>query len=196
MSAPPSEEMIRGGLIHSVMEDGFLKGPNAIAASAIEHGVTDDPAIVALEYLIHQIAHDLGSFVVIEAEVKHQVYEEYEGKNIVWVGMIDGLIRVEGLGLIIVELKTGKMNMGKLSRTRKELIYYRRMLELMEYNNSQGEEPTHLLYISPDYQTPEMGYDKLLGTGVPSQAYKITISAASAKAVEKVEAAGGEVING
>ena len=41
----------------------------------------------------------------------------------------------------------------------------------------------------------EMGYDKLLGTGVPSQAYKITINAASAKAVEKVEAAGGEVIN-
>ena len=41
----------------------------------------------------------------------------------------------------------------------------------------------------------KMGYDKLLGTGVPSQAYKITISAASAKAVEKVEAAGGEVIN-
>ena len=42
----------------------------------------------------------------------------------------------------------------------------------------------------------KMGYDKLLGTGVPSQAYKITISAASAKAVEKVQAAGGEVING
>ena len=41
----------------------------------------------------------------------------------------------------------------------------------------------------------KMGYDKLLGTGVPSQAYKITISAASAKAVEKIEAAGGEVIN-
>ena len=42
----------------------------------------------------------------------------------------------------------------------------------------------------------KMGYDKLLGTGVPSQAYKITISAASAKAVEKVEAAGGDVISG
>ncbi|MFL2939999.1 MAG: uL15m family ribosomal protein [Candidatus Poseidoniales archaeon] len=42
----------------------------------------------------------------------------------------------------------------------------------------------------------KMGYDKLLGTGVPSQAYNITISAASAKAVEKVEAAGGEIING
>ena len=42
----------------------------------------------------------------------------------------------------------------------------------------------------------KMGYDKLLGTGVPSQAYKIIISAASAKAVEKVEAAGGEIISG
>ena len=42
----------------------------------------------------------------------------------------------------------------------------------------------------------KMGYDKLLGTGVPSQAYKITISAASARAVEKVEAAGGEIVSG
>ena len=42
----------------------------------------------------------------------------------------------------------------------------------------------------------EMGYDKLLGTGSASQAYKLTISAASAKAVKKTEAAGGEIING
>ena len=32
----------------------------------------------------------------------------------------------------------------------------------------------------------EMGYDKLLGTGSTNQSYKITISAASAKAVEKI----------
>ena len=42
----------------------------------------------------------------------------------------------------------------------------------------------------------KMGYDKLLGTGVPSQAYKIIIGAAAAKAVEKIEAAGGEIISG
>ena len=42
----------------------------------------------------------------------------------------------------------------------------------------------------------KMGYDKLLGTGSASQAYKLTINAASAKAVEKTEAAGGEIING
>lgn len=42
----------------------------------------------------------------------------------------------------------------------------------------------------------EMGYDKLLGTGSTKQSYKLTISAASAKAAEKVEAAGGEILNG
>ena len=42
----------------------------------------------------------------------------------------------------------------------------------------------------------EMGYDKLLGTGSTEQSYKIKISAASAKAVEKIEAAGGEILNG
>lgn len=41
----------------------------------------------------------------------------------------------------------------------------------------------------------EMGYDKLLGTGSASQAYKLTIESASAKAVEKTEAAGGEIVN-
>ena len=41
-----------------------------------------------------------------------------------------------------------------------------------------------------------MGYDKLLGTGSTTQSYKLTISSASAKAVEKVEAAGGEILNG
>jgi len=42
----------------------------------------------------------------------------------------------------------------------------------------------------------EMGYDKLLGSGSTKQTYKLTISAASTKAVERIEAAGGEVING
>ena len=41
----------------------------------------------------------------------------------------------------------------------------------------------------------EMGYDKLLGTGSASQAYKLTIKSASAKAVEKTVAAGGEIVN-
>ena len=42
----------------------------------------------------------------------------------------------------------------------------------------------------------KMGYDKLLGSGSTKQTYKLTISSASTKAVERIEAAGGEVING
>jgi ribosomal protein L15 len=41
-----------------------------------------------------------------------------------------------------------------------------------------------------------MGYDKLLGSGSTKQTYKLTISSASAKAVERIEAAGGEIVNG
>lgn len=40
----------------------------------------------------------------------------------------------------------------------------------------------------------EMGYDKLLGSGRIDRALEITVAAASARAIEKVEAAGGSVI--
>lgn len=165
-SAPATEQMIRGGRVHSVLEDGLLKGPGAMSDSAIEHEVEDDPAIESMQILLHQIANDLGSFEVLEAEVKHEIYEDYEGNNVIWVGMIDGLLKVEGFGVIIVELKTGKMNMGKLARTRKELIYYRRLLEKGFSKSEHYEEPTHFLYLSPDYQSPEDGSeDKLLLEG-------------------------------
>ena len=66
-----------------------------------------------------------------------------------------------------------------------------------EYSNSWIEEGSSTKkgkVVSIDLK--EMGYDKLLGTGSTKQSYKITVSAASAKALEKIEAAGGEVING
>ena len=39
----------------------------------------------------------------------------------------------------------------------------------------------------------EMGYTKLLGTGKVTKAFTITVPACSAKAAEKIEAAGGKV---
>ena len=39
----------------------------------------------------------------------------------------------------------------------------------------------------------EMGYDKLLGSGRMERALNITVASASARAIEKVEAAGGSV---
>lgn len=160
-SPPPSEAAIRGGKIHKVMEIGLLEGSDKIMSAAIEEGVDDDVGVDSLNMLLHQIAHDMGGFDIVEAEIKHQVAEEYNGYNIIWVGMIDGVIRHPDGGLILMELKTGKMNMGKLGRTRKELVYYSRLLSKLGYD----EPITHFMYISPDYEIPEDGNDKLLLEG-------------------------------
>ena len=164
-SAPATEQMIRGGLIHEVMEYGLKGGPEEAPAKAEEMGVGQDPAVDSLMLLIHQIAHDMGGFNILESEIKHQVFEEYGDHEILWVGLIDGLLRFcmvknPDMGSVIVELKTGKMNMSKLGRTRKELLYYHRLLSLMDENYP---EPTHLLYLSPDYEHDPN--DKLLLEG-------------------------------
>jgi len=161
--APASEEAIRGGIIHEVMEFGLLEGPESATTKAKELGVEEDSAVDALTLLIHQVAHDLGGFEVIEAEVKHMIPETYEDGEIMWVGLIDGLVKFGTGEIAIVELKTGKMNTGKLTRTRKELLYYKRMISLMD----GYEEPTHFLYISPDYESGEFHNpnDKLLQEG-------------------------------
>jgi len=158
---PPTEEMIRGTHIHTVMESGLLQGPDMIMPTAIEQGVQEDEGVDSLNLLLHQVAHDIGGFDVVEAEVKHEVFEEFDGHQIVWVGLIDGVLRhPETGGLILVELKTGNMNMGKLGRTRKELVYYARLLRMLGY-----DEVTHFLYITPDYEVPEDNNDKLLLEG-------------------------------
>ena len=143
------------------MEIGLLEGSDKIMSAAIEEGVADDVGVDSLNMLLHQIAHDMGGFDIVEAEIKHQVAEKYNGYNIIWVGMIDGVIRHPDGGLILMELKTGKMNMGKLGRTRKELVYYSRLLSKLGYD----EPITHFMYISPDYEIPEDGNDKLLLEG-------------------------------
>ena len=158
-SPPPSEAAIRGTIIHSAMEHGILGEPEDMNRFLKAEGMEEDMGALALTNLLHSIANDLGSFEVVEAEVKHQVYEEFETQSgihpMVWVGMIDGVVRHPQGGLILVELKTGKMNMGKLGRTRKELVYYARMLKLLGY-----DEITHFLYLTPDYE--KIDGDKLL----------------------------------
>ena len=159
-SGPPTESMIRGSIIHSAMEHGILGEPQDMERFLIAENMEEDPGATALNSLLHQIANDLGVFDVVEAEVKHEVYEEMQYSDftlpIVWVGMIDGVLRHPNGGLILVELKTGKMNMGKLGRTRKELVYYSRLLRLMGY-----DEITHFLYLTPDYEMVDQN-DKLL----------------------------------
>lgn len=159
---PATEEMIRGTKIHSVMEAGLLEGSESVMRVAEEEGVADDEGVDSLNLLLHQIAYDLGGFDVVEAEIKHEVHENFNGHDLVWVGLIDGVLRnPQTGGLILVELKTGNMSMSKLGRTRKELVYYTRLLRLLGYE----EEVTHFLYVTPDYEIPEDGDDRLLLEG-------------------------------
>jgi hypothetical protein len=156
---PATEQMIRGTKIHNVMERGLLDGADVLMEAAEQEGVADDEGVDSLNLLLHQIAHDMGGFEVVEAEVKHEVYEEIDGHPVVWVGLIDGVLKHPETGkLILVELKTGNMSMSKLGRTRKELVYYTRMLRKLDY-----EDVSHFLYISPDYEYDED--DKLLLEG-------------------------------
>ena len=41
-----------------------------------------------MNLLLHQIAHDIGGFEVVEAEIKHEVYEEFDGHEIIWVVLL------------------------------------------------------------------------------------------------------------
>lgn len=158
---PPSEEMIRGTAIHSVLEAGLLEGEEAMNIISQQLNVEGDPALIRMVDLVHQIAAYLGGLDLVEAEAKHEVNENYQGYDVVWVGMIDGVIRNPDGTLTIVELKTGTANIGKINRTRKEMVYYLRLLGLMDY-----AEVTHFLYILPDYEKDETILDcKLLAEG-------------------------------
>jgi hypothetical protein len=159
-SSPPSDAMIRGTAIHNVMERGLLEGYDAVEQAAIDNDVVFDSAIDSLTSLIDQIADHFGKLDVVEAEVKHQVYDKFNEVEIIWVGMVDGILRHPDGGLILVELKTGNMNQGKLARTRQELCYYNMILQKLGY-----DEITHFLYIAPDYELLTDREDKLLLEG-------------------------------
>ena len=164
---PPTEAMIRGGKVHKVMEVGLLEGADAVDRAVAEEGVDPlDPAIESMTSLLHQIAYDLGGFDIIEVEKKHQIFEKLNvaeiGKvDVIWVGMIDAVLRHPDGGLILTELKTGNMGVGKLGRTRRELCFYKMILDKMGIY----EPITHFLYICPDYQLVVDREDKLLLEG-------------------------------
>jgi len=130
---PPTPEMIRGTEVHTELENLYLG--NEVKKI--------DPAIDIILDLEKQRVKAWGDLSVVEAEVKHEVFvPEY---NVVLVGKIDGVLRHPDGGLVLVELKTGKMAKSKHSRTRKELCFYYYVFELMEC-----DPITHFMFLSPD----------------------------------------------
>ena len=161
---PATEEMLRGTGIHSVMEDVLLHQSlncnvpivmvgddveQAYQKVAEEKGYGGDGGVDAMAQIINDIAEQWGGFVIEELEKKHEIVIAHEiagdPVKIEMVGMIDGVFRNPQGGLVIVELKTGNANSSKLTRTRQELCFYRKILMLAGY-----DEPTHFLTIFPD----------------------------------------------
>jgi hypothetical protein len=173
---PSSPEAERGRAIHAVMEQGLMSATMNLSAdiaedylldldfdrAADEHGVLGDGAVASLHQIIEAIAEEWGGLEIVEMEVKHEVpyfcvYRRQEegvicedDYDVILVGMIDAVFRMPDGSLCIVELKTGSANEGKLSRTRKELAYYRHL-----YEQVHGEFATHFLTIFPDADNPD-----------------------------------------
>ena len=176
MDIPSSEAAIRGTAIHQVMEDGLrelsLDKSCDIAAGvmmdttfnkhAVAQGVQSEAGVDALREILEAIATEWGHLEIVELEDKHvhpytisvltddgEIHYPVE-----LVGMIDGVFRHPDGHLVVVELKTGNANASKLSRTRGELCFYRKLLMLKGY-----DEPTHFLTIFPDADNPDFLMD-------------------------------------
>jgi hypothetical protein len=134
--------MLRGTAVHDALDEAY----DNWESGDLPITVTDDPAYSTLIEMEKQRLDLWGSeyFEPIEHEAHREVYDPEH--NIIMVGRIDALYRHPDGGLVIGELKTGNMGDSKLSKTRKELCFYMRMLKLMGVEG----EVTHFYYMTPD----------------------------------------------
>lgn len=180
MDIPSSDAAIRGTAIHQVMEDGLREVSEDKKANivhqinsdlsvvfdrhAIAQGVQTETGVDAMREILEVVAEEWGHIEIVELEDKHihpssvEVLVDNEAGDgaetivypVEFVGMIDGVFRHPDGHLVVVELKTGSANQSKLSRTRGELCFYRKLLMLAGY-----DEPTHFLTIFPDADNPD-----------------------------------------
>lgn len=146
MRMPATEQMERGSRIHTGLETLYdnWEGQSTLAPlipiEAHEEGIDE---MINLEQQRIDL-WGLDNFKPIEYEEYRAVYDAERG--VVLVGLIDAVLIHPDGGLCIYELKTGNMNDGKLSRTRRELCYYAHMLRLM----GETRPITHFAYLAPD----------------------------------------------
>jgi len=141
LRGPPTEHMVHGTQAHETLENLYNSVMEAKEVPDIEgirplmtgydHEAVDNLASIEGERLRRWGPEH---FIPVEAEVKHEV--KHPLYNAVRVGAIDGVLRHPDGGLIVAELKTGKVSKFKHNKTRRELCYYRFMLELLGYGSA------------------------------------------------------------
>tara|TARA_Y100001938_G_scaffold150040_1_gene239339 strand:+ start:567 stop:1394 length:828 start_codon:yes stop_codon:yes gene_type:complete len=154
LQPPPNDAMVRGSLIHEVLEIALTE-ETPIPEVAKTMKVQPDLGIVAMDEIMRAIEQQFPDWELVEAEVKHQIpytvemtddEEQTHTYDVLLVGKIDGVFSDKDGKLIIVELKTGELGSSKVSRTRKELNFYKFMLEEAGYD----VEDCRYLVIAPD----------------------------------------------
>ena len=143
---PPNEYMIHGSQVHSNLEIIYdnWEGQSTLAPLIPEDKATEsDKNLVFLEECRIE-KWGLANFRPEEYEQYRAVWDEEN--ECVLVGLIDAVLVHPDGGLCIYELKTGSWGSTKMGKTRKELCYYKRMLELM----GETRPITHFAYIAPD----------------------------------------------
>jgi hypothetical protein len=139
-------EMQRGNHVHSTLEAMYdnWEGQSTLAP-LIPEGMED----VANENLVFLEECRIQKFGV--ENFKPCEYEEYrivwdEENQVVLSGLIDAVLVMPDGSLCIYELKTGNWSSAKMTKTRKELAYYSRMLRLM----GETRPISHFAYLAPD----------------------------------------------
>jgi len=155
---PKSEAMIRGTAIHEIMENALIPTldvrpiPVAVAEEAAKTDYAHDLGVQNLSDLLQMMSEDHKGLNIISLEEKITVYDEKNDCEL--VGMIDGLFRHPDGGVMIVELKTGNVTTSKMSKFRKELSFYHRILRLS--GRFKSEEITHFCIIAPDCEDEKL----------------------------------------
>ena len=158
LKTPRTEAMIRGTVIHQVMEDALTPTldvrpiPVAVAEEAAKTDYAHDLGVQNLSDLLQMMSEDHNGLNIISLEEKITVYDEENDVEL--VGMIDGLFRHPDGGVMIVELKTGNVTTSKMSKFRKELAFYHRVLTLS--GRFRAEEITHYCIIAPDCEDEKL----------------------------------------
>ena len=158
LKTPKTEAMIRGTVIHQVMEDALTPTldvrpiPVAVAEEAAKTDYAHDLGVQNLSDLLQMMSEDHNGLNIISLEEKITVYDEENDVEL--VGMIDGLFRHPDGGVMIVELKTGNVTTSKMSKFRKELAFYHRILTLS--GRFRAEEITHYCIIAPDCEDEKL----------------------------------------
>lgn len=146
---PATPEMIRGSEVHEAYDELWMSEFDAVR-DGLPSGTPHDLAYDTIAEIEEARREAWGDcFVPIANEQRLEVWDEEH--EVMLVGVIDGILQHPDGGLCLLELKTGSMNDGKLSRTRLELSYYSHILKLL----GEEREITHFAYLSPDCENPD-----------------------------------------